>query len=157
MDINKLIFSRTAPAKKIEIVETLNQAELLSITPESARRIIREVGSTKYKSRDKELRIFREYRTGNDWNSEFTGVCTYKAKLYVDLYLQYGNTDTDVSEPFDKFFAHGEYRGSIIRNDSHGNPQTHYFTYTPANKANCMKSLLLQYLRIKYKERLSEK
>lgn len=33
MDINKFLFSRTAPSKKIEIVDNLTQSELLSITP----------------------------------------------------------------------------------------------------------------------------
>ncbi len=32
MDINKIIFSRTAPKKKVEIVENLTTKELLSIT-----------------------------------------------------------------------------------------------------------------------------
>ena len=44
MELNKLIFSRTVPAKKIEIVETLNQAELLTITPDTVKRMLREVG-----------------------------------------------------------------------------------------------------------------
>lgn len=156
MDIEKFIFSRTAPSKKIEIVETLNQDELLSITPDTVRRILREVGSTQYKSRDKELCISRECRAGNDWNSEFTAIRSYKSKLYIDLYLQYGNTDTDISESFEKFFASGDYKGAITRSDSHGNPQTYYFTYTQADKADCVKSLLLQYLHLKYMERLSE-
>jgi len=155
MDINKLIFTWTAPSKKVEIVENLTLPELLSVTPDTIKRIVREVGSNYYRSRNKELTISRELRTGNDWNSEFTGVRTYKSILYVDLYVQYGNTDTDVSETFDKFFAPGEYRGHIVRNDSYGNPRTFYFTYTPADKADCMKSLVLQYLQLRYKERLS--
>lgn len=156
MELNKLIFSRTVPAKKIEIMETLNQAELLTITPDTVKRMLREVGSPQYKSRNKGLCISREFRAGNDWNSEFTGVRTYKSKLYVDLYIQYGNTDTDVSETFAKFFAPGDYRGCISRSDSYGNPQTYYFTYTPADKAECVKSLILQYLNLRYKERLSD-
>jgi len=154
MDINKLLFTRTAPSKKVEIVENLKLPELLSVTPGTVKRMVREVGSRQYKSRNKELTISRELRTGNDWNSEFTGVRTYKSILYVDLYVQYGNTDTDVSETFENFFAPGEYRGHIVRSDSYGNPMTFYFTYTPADKADCMKSLVLQYLRLRYGERL---
>lgn len=155
MELNKLIFSRTVPAKKIEIVETLNQAELLTITPDTVKRMLREVGFNQHKSRNKELRISREFRSGNDWNSEFTGVRIYKAGLYVELYVQYSNSDTDVSETFEKFFAHGDYKGFITRNDRYGNPQTYYFTYTPADKAECVKSLILQYLYLRYKERLA--
>lgn len=154
MNINEIIFSRTAPAKKVEIVKNLSEGELLMLTPDSARRIIREVGSTIYKSRDKELRLSN--RTGNDWNSEVIGLRTYKSILYLDLYVQYSNTDTTVSETYERFFAHGDYRGSITRNDSYGNPRTFYFTYTISEKAECVRALLLQYLHNKYKERLGE-
>lgn len=157
MELNKLIFSRTTPTKKIEIVETLNPSGLLTITPDTVKRMLREVGFNQYKShRDKELCISREFRSGNDWNSEFTGVRTYKSGLYVDLYVQYSNTDTGVSEAYDKFFASGDYRGCLKRNDRYGNPRTYYFTYTSADKAECVKSLILQYIHLKYKERLGE-
>lgn len=155
MDVNKLIFSRTVPSKKVEIVENLTLPELLSVSPDTIKRMVREVGSNYYKSRDKRLGISSELRTGNNRNSDFEGVSLIKKSLYVDLYLQYSNTDTDVSESFENFFAPGEYRGHIVRSDSCGNPWTFYFTYTPADKAGCMKSLLLQYLRLRYKERLS--
>lgn len=156
MDINKIIFSRTAPKKKVEIIENLTPKELLSVSSDTIKRMVRETGSNRYKSRDKELYISRELRTGNNWNSELTSVRTYKSGLSVDLYVQYSNTDTDVSEAYDKFFASGDYRGCIKRNDRYGNPQTYYFTYTSADKAECVKSLILQYIHLRYKERLSE-
>ena len=157
MDINKLIFTRTAPSKKVEIVKSLTIPELLSVTPDTIKRMVREVGSNYYRSRDKRLSLSSELRTGNNWNSDFEGVSLIKYSLYVDLYLQYSNTDTSTSDTFENFFAPGEYRGHIVRNDSYGNPRTYYFTYTPADKADCVKSLLFTYLYIKYKERLSEK
>jgi len=156
MDINKLIFTRTVLSKKVETVKNLTIPELLSVTPDTIKRMVREIGSNYYKSRDKRLGLSSELRTGNNWNSDFEGVSLIKKSLYVDLYLQYSNTDTTISETFENFFAHGEYRGHIVRSDAYGNPMTYYFTYTPADKAGCMKSLLLTYLYIRYKERLSE-
>lgn len=151
MNINEIIFTRTAPSKKIEIVKGLNQGELLSVNPDTIKRIIREVGSKKYKSRDKSLRISS---VGNNWNSTFDGVETCKGNLYVELYLQYENTDTNSSENFEKFFCKGEYRGSVVRNDRYGNPRHYYFTYSEADKAECMRMVLLEYINLKYKNRI---
>lgn len=154
MDINKFIFSRTAPARKVEILENITQAELLSITPATIVKMIKEAGARIYKSRDKEMRISYERRTGNDWNSEVEGVRNYKGNPMLDLYIQYENTDTSTSVRLDDFLKHGDYRGSIVRNDRCGNPRSYYFTYTTANKARFVKSVLLEYINCKYKDKL---
>lgn len=154
MDINKIIFSRTAPAKKVEIVKTLSQAELLSITPATIVKIIKEAGTRLYKSRDKELRISHDLRSGNDWNSEATGVRTYKGNPILDIEIQHENTDTSTSVRLDDFLKHGDYKGSIVRDDRCGNPRSYYFTYTSADKARFVKSLLLEYINRKYKDKL---
>ena len=156
MNINEIIFSRTAPKKKVEIVENLTLSELLSVSPETIKRMVREAGSNYYKSRDKRLTLSSEFRTGNDWNSDFEGVSLIKQRLYVDLYLQYSNTDTTKTESLEKFFCKGEYRGCVIGSDHYGNDRHYYFTYSESEKARCMRRLLLQYLHLKYKERLGE-
>lgn len=152
MDVNKIIFSRTAPSGKIEIVKKLSHLELLSITPDTITRMVRETGSRIGKSRDKELRISPELRTGNGWNSEVVGIRLYRGHLSVDLYLQYENTDTSTSVSLEDFLTKGDYRGSVVRDDMRGNPRSYYFTYTEADKAKFVKSLLLEYLKRKHKD-----
>ena len=152
MDVNKIIFSRTAPSGKTETVKSLSTGELLAITLETITRMVRENGSRIGNSRDKELRISPEFRTGNGWNSEAEGVRLYKGHLSVDLYLQYANTDTSTSVSLADFFAKGDYRGSVVRDDMRGNPRSYYFTYTEADKAGVVKSLLLKYLKRKHKD-----
>lgn len=152
MDVNKIIFSRTAPSGKTETVKSLSTGELLAITLETITRMVRENGSHIGNSRDKELRISPEFRTGNDWNSEVEGVRLYKGHLSVDLYLQYGNTDTSTSASLGNFLAKGDYRGSVVRDDMRGNPRSYYFTYTEADKAGVVKSVLLEYLKRKHKD-----
>lgn len=154
MDINKFIFTRTAPAKKIEAIEGLSQTELLSITPTTIAKMVKEAGTRLYKSRDKEMRISCTRRTGNDWNSEVEGVRNYKGNPMLDLYIQYDNTDTVTSVSLDDFLKYGDYKGSIQRNDRNGNPRSYYFTYTSADKARFVKSLLLEYINCKYKDKL---
>lgn len=154
MDINRIIFSRTAPKKKAEITENLTQAELLSITPATVSRMIKDAGSRLYKSRDKEIRIPYERRTGNSWNSTVEGVRNYKGNPMIDLYIQYENTDTSTSVTISDFLNKGDYRGSIIRNDRYGNPRSYYFTFSSADKARFLRQLLLEYINRKYKDRL---
>lgn len=155
MDINKIIFSRTAPSKKVEIVKALSISQLLSITPEAITRMVKETGSSISKSRNKELRISSDLRTGNNWNSEVEGVRLYKGHLSVDFYLQFENTDTNTNDSLENFLNKGDYRGSVIRSDRYGNDRHYYFTYNEADKAEFVKSLLLEYLNRKYKDRLS--
>ncbi len=154
MDINQIIFTRTAPAKKVEIVENLTQAELLNILPATIARMVKEAGTRLYKSRDKELRISYERRTGNNWNSTIEGVRNYKSSPMLDLYIQYENTDTSASVSLNDFLNKGDYRGSIVRDDRYGNPRSYYFTYTEADKARFVRQLLLEYLTRKYKDKL---
>lgn len=155
MDLNKFIFSRTAPFKKIEIAENLTQAELLSITPATISKMIKEAGTRLYNSRDKELRIPYERRTGNSWNSTVEGVRNYKGNPMLDLYIQYENTDSSTSVSLRDFLINGDYRGSIEKDDRYGNPRSYYFTYTPADKARFVRQLLLEYLNRKYRDKLS--
>lgn len=151
MDINKIIFSRTAPSKKVEIIENLTQVELLSLTPATVSKMIKEAGTRLYKSRDKELRISYERRTSNNWNSTVEGVRNYKGNPMLDLCIQYENTDTSTSVSLSDFLNKGDYRGSIVRSDRYGNPRSYYFTYSSADKARFVRQLLLEYLNRKYK------
>ncbi|MBQ9666341.1 MAG: hypothetical protein IJV33_07710 [Bacteroidaceae bacterium] len=156
MNINKVIFSRTAPAKKIEIVKSLSDAEVLSITPDTTKRILKEVGRKLGKTRDREMRIAYERRNGNAWNSTIESVELIKNRLYVCLYVQFSNTDTTQSEEYEDFFARGNYRGEIHRTDRFGNPRTYYYIYDTEAKANVAKAILLEYVYTKYANKLND-
>ena len=157
-DINKIIFSRTNPSKKLEIIQKLKGSELWAINKTTIARIIKEVGTKRYKSRDKELRISRDRRVGNNWNSDFEAIGTYKKKIFVLLYVQYGDCDTDTTETvdYDKFFCRGKYEGVIKGIDYHCNPKYYYYTYNEEDKAKCIRSLLLDYVYCKYSTKLKE-
>lgn len=150
MNINEEIFRRYGADKKKQIVNNATEQELLSVEPATVERIIKEVGTGGYRSRDKELRIGGNNRRGNHWNSTFEEVGTHRKKLYVSLYVQYGNTDTSISEDYKTFFSSGDYTGSIRYEDRNGNPQTDYLTYTRSQKAEAMRSILLEYIYRKY-------
>lgn len=150
-DINTELFKRYQPKKKLEIIESLTDNELLDIKESTVIRIVKEVGNFHYQSkRNKLLNIASERRQGNSWNSTFDGVDFYKGELYVELYLQYENTDTSTSEEWRRFFRHGNYEGQCRRDDRMGNLRTYYFTYSESQKVKCIKSILQEYVHRKY-------
>lgn len=153
MDINKIIFSRTAPSKKVGIIKNLTIPELLSINYATILRVVKETGTKQSNSRNKTFRMTRP--VSNDWNAEFEGVNLYSGKLFADIYLQYDSTDTNVSVPFEDFLKKGDFKWSITRTDRYGNPQTYYFTFREIDKAIVLGRLLMDYLNRKYKDKLS--
>ena len=156
MNINEFIFSRTQPQKKIDIINALTQDELLSTSEATIKRIVKDAGRRMWKTRDKELRISHERRAGNAWNSLIEAVELIKGRLYLEVYLQYENTDTSTSEEYDDFFRNGNFRGEVRRLDRYGNGRTYYFLYNLSDKASVMKSILLEYVYTKYADKLSK-
>ncbi len=156
MNINELIFSRTQPQKKIDIINALSEDELLSTSEATIKRIVKAAGRRMWKTRDKELRISHERRAGNAWNSLIEAVELIKGRLYLEVYLQYENTDTSTSEEYDDFFRNGNFRGEVRRLDRYGNGRTYYFLYNLSDKASVMKSILLEYVYTKYADKLSK-
>lgn len=155
-DINQVIFSRMRAERKKEIIESLGQTELLSLKQDTIKRIIKEVGNRMYQSRNKELRLLDTFRTGNKWDSTIESWCIMKGKIYIDFYVQYENTDTNISDTFDNFIRRGEYLGQIHRDDRYGNPRTYYFTYNESDKARAIRYLLTDYVYKKYGDKLKE-
>ena len=156
MNINELIFSRTQPQKKIDIINALSEDELLSTSEATIKRIVKDAGRRRWKTRDKELRISHERRAGNAWNSLIEAVELIKGRLYLEVYLQYENTDTSTSEEYDDFFRRGNFRGEVRRLDRYGNGRTYYYLYNTSDKASVMKSILLEYVYTKYADKLSK-
>lgn len=158
MNINVDLFRRFQPEKKLEMINKMTQSELLSVSPETVKRIIKETGTNRYKSRNKELKIAHERRAGNNWNSEFESVENYKGKLYVGLYVQYGDCETDTTEieEYNTFFKSGEFLGQIKGIDRCFNPKYYYYRYNNEQKSECIRSILLEYVYRKYADKLKE-
>lgn len=153
-NINQFIFSRTQPQKKLEIIKSLSEAELLAITPATIMRMVKEAGNKRPKSRNKELYIDSDRQTGNNWNSTVESVELFKGKLYLTFYVQYENTDTSTSDLLDKFLCNGRYRGTLNRDDRYGNPRSYYFCYDADDKARVIKTIADEYIYTKYHDKL---
>lgn len=112
-NINVELFKRYAPKKKLEIIEKLNPNELMNVSTATIERIVKEAGTNMYKSRNKRLYISRDRQRGNSWNSTIEAVELIRGKLYLDVYLQYSNTDCNTSELVTDFIRRGDFTGSV--------------------------------------------
>ena len=153
-NINRELFKRYAPKKKLEIINNLTTAELLATTPETIKRIVKEAGRNIGKSRDKALRINRDRQAGNDWNSTVEAVEFIKENLYLNIYFQTDNTDTNICEKYATFFHGDEYHGKHYTTNRYGDEVPNYFIYDRQDKANVIKSILLEYVHTKYADKL---
>ena len=158
-NINQIIFTRTQPKKKQEIVKALSTDELFMITTSTLTRIVKEVGYCyKKRSRNKDLRISSKFRCGNHWNSTVDALSFYRGKLLLELTVCDDSTDHCMVEEYDKFFKdkYSGYRVSYIDTDRYGNPCTTYAIYDREDKAAILRSFLLQYLDNKYASKLNQ-
>lgn len=152
MDVNNIFFSRFAPAKKMEMLNSLSETDLLNINADAIKRMVVETGS-KYEYGREWQKNFG-IKAGNDWNAEIVCVEAYVKRIMLNIYVQYENTDTNVRVNLNEFMARGDYKGSFKGSDRYGNERTYYFTFTPSDKANFVRSLIKSYLRKKYADKL---
>lgn len=153
-NINVELFKRYAPKKKLEVINNLTTAELLATTPETIMRIAKEAGRSIGKSRDKILRINRDRQAGNDWNSTVEDIEFIKKNLYLNIYFQTDHTDTNISEKYATFMQGDQYHGKHYTTNRYGDEVPNYFTYDRQDKANVIKSILLEYVHTKYADKL---
>ena len=148
-NINIELFKRYAPKKKGDIISSLTPTELFAITEDTIKRIIKEVGNRRYRSREKELQFSSEYKIGNGWNSWIESIGIYNNRLYITIYMQMDGTDTTFSEGWNTFFKRDEYVGKAYETNWHGDRIPNYCHYTEDDKARFMRSLLYQYVQTK--------
>ena len=155
-NINVELFKKYAPKKKLEIIGKLSPNEFLKVSTATITRIVKEAGDNMYKSRNKRLYISRDRQRGNSWNSTIEAVELIRGKLYLDIYLQYENTDCNTSELLSDFMRRGNFTGSVVRSDRYGNDRHYYFTYSEGSKQRVIRSILEQYVYSKYSDKLTK-
>ena len=153
-NINQELFKRYSPKKKLGLINGLGQSELLATAPETIKRIAKETGRSIGKSRNKVLRISNDRRSGNNWNSDIEAVEFINGNLYLNIYFQMDNTDTNICEKCLNFFKGEEYHGKHYTTNKYGDTIPHYFTYNQEDKAGVIKSILLEYVYTKYADKL---
>ena len=159
-NINNIIFTRTAPKKKLEIINSLSQGELLAITYPTILRIIKEAGqgdSSKVRCKFKTL-----YLSGatNDWNSKVTNIYNWKKdEVYLSVYIQGDDTDT-YEFPKLKVFRDNRYEeqclGKLHESFRNGYEHDVPANYNRTDRARVVRAILTAYVKNKYRDKLKE-
>ena len=159
-NINNIIFTRTAPKKKLEIINSLSQGELLAITYPTILRIIKEAGqgdSSKVRCKFKTL-----YLSGatNDWNSKVTNIYNWKKdEVYLSVYIQGDDTDT-YEFPKLKDFLDNRYEeqclGKLHESFRNGYEHDVPANYNRTDRARVVRAILTAYVKNKYRDKLKE-
>ena len=157
ININQILFTRIRPQKKLELIEKMGPAELMNVSYSTIERIVKETGSGKPRCRNKRLYICRDRQKGNSWNSTIEAIDTYKGKMYLDVYMQYENTDGNTDYAVSSFLQRGESRIGLKTTDRYGNDRTYYAIYDEGDKQRVIRSILEEYVHTKYSDKLCVK
>ena len=159
-NINNIIFTRTAPKKKLEIINSLSQGELLAITYPTILRIIKEAGQgDSNKARCKFKTLYLSGAT-NDWNSKVTNIYNWKKdEVYLSVYIQGDDTDTyefpKLKDFLDNCYAEqclGKLHESFRNGYEHDVPAN----YNRTDRARVVRAILTAYVKNKYRDKLKE-
>lgn len=159
-NINNIIFTRTAPKKKLEIINSLSQGELLAITYPTILRIIKEAGQgDSNKARCKFKTLYLSGAT-NDWNSKVTNIYNWKKdEVYLSVYIQGDDTDT-YEFPKLKDFLDNSYEeqclGKLHESFRNGYEHDVPANYNRTDRARVIKAILTAYVKNKYRDKLKE-
>ena len=159
-NFNNIIFTRTATRKKLEIINSLSQGELLAITYKTILRIIKEAGvgdTNKTRCKFKTLYLSG---AGNDWNSKVTNIYNWKKdEVYLSVYIQGDDTDT-YEFPKLKDFLDNRYEeqclGKLHESFRNGYEHDVPANYNRTDRARVVRAILTAYVKNKYRDKLKE-
>ena len=158
MDINNFLFTRTAPKKKLAVINTLSQGDLLSVTYKTVLRIIKEAGvGDSNKTRCKFKTLYLSGAT-NDWNSKVRNIYNSKKdEVYLSVYIQGDDTDTEVSYKL-RDFLDNRYEeqclGKLYESFRNGYEHKVPANYDRSDRARVIKAILTAYIENKYADKL---
>ena len=158
MDINNFLFTRTAPKKKLEVINTLSQGDLLSVTYKTILRIIKEAGVGDSNKTRCKFKILYLSGATNDWNSKVRNIYNSKKdEVYLSVYIQGDDTDTEVSYKL-RDFLDNRYEEQCLGklDESFRNGYEHKVpaNYDRSDRSRVIKAILTAYIENKYADKL---
>ncbi len=159
-NINVELFKRYAPKKKLEIINSLSESELLCITYRTILRIIKEAGTGDSRKTRCKFKTLYLRDAGNNWNSTITDIYNWrKDEVFLSVYIQGDDTDTTVSCKL-KDFLDNRYDeiccGKIEESFSYGYSHKKPANYRSSDRARVIKAILIAYITNKYSEKMKE-
>lgn len=159
-NINVELFKRYAPKKKLEIINSLSESELLSISYTTILRIIKEAGKgDSGKARNKFKTLFLS-DTGINWNSNVTSIWnSEKDEIYLSVYIQGDDTDTYTDYKLKYFLdnrSENQCLGKLHESFRNGYEHDVPANYDRADRAKVIKAILTAYIKNKYNDKLND-
>lgn len=131
--LNDILFGAGGYQAKAEHINNLTCDELMAIPESTIIKIIEQAGE------NNTLTIRNRFRRGNNSNSVVENTYIHKGSVFVTLTILGDSTDISMSELFTTFFRKGEYVSSANRLNL-------FIDYKESDKAEVMRSILLEYL-----------
>lgn len=160
MNINQFLFTRTAPKKKLAVINALNQSELLAVSYATILRIIKEAGHGDSKKTRCKFKTLYLSGANNDWNSKVTNIYNWKKdEVYLSVYIQGDDTDTEVSYKLMEFLDNRNEEqclGHLEESFSNGYEHKVPANYDRSDRARVIKAILTAYIENKYATKLKE-
>lgn len=144
-----ILFGRHKVETKLKAVREMGRDELLGLDNNVFQRILKETGSGFKEERTRRLTFTRAI--GNDWNSEISEIYrTSSSKIGLIVYHQLSSTDTTLCVSLSEFLSPGKWVGESYERDRYGMEKVKYCIYTPDQKAEVIREILITYLKKKY-------
>ena len=141
IDVNKFLFGRTNPNKKLEVLDNLSSADIKKASAATILRIYNECRG----DRDR-FYIKADRQEGNDWNSNIEFIYEYNNQPYLCLYVQSCSSDSSTCVSFNRFNNVGSYEGYCENLSMH-------FTYYQSDIVRVIRCILKEYVYWKYFEK----
>lgn len=160
-NINTELFKRYAPTKKLALINSLSENELLNISYKTILRIIKEAGTPddpkKRRCKFKTLNL-KPYDAGNEWNSDINSIYnSTKDEVWMEVYVQGDDTDTTCGYKLRDFLDNRyeeQILGEIHESWDYGYSHTKPAVYDREDRARVIRAICRAYVENKYKEKL---
>lgn len=167
MDLNKELFRRTAPAKKLELIENATAAELSAVKAETIIRCVQEVGEPAFWSKEPKKRVtskkLRCDRVSNGWDATFYHVAIYGREHKLNFHFEgiidnrYIDCDGFCHDlNFKEMTSTQTIKKEVQYEGRDNHPHWETFRWDWDERMECIRSILTTYIKTKYSSKLQE-
>jgi hypothetical protein len=143
-NVNEFIFGRTRAEKKLQVLDSMSDADICKISNASIIRIYKECrGKDSDGKPNDRFWINSKRRVGNNWNSTIEFIYEYRGNACLCLYIQNSSTDSSIIKTLDEFKRGGTWYGSISGS----------YTYRSEDIARTLRCILKEFVYWKYIEK----
>lgn len=165
MNLNKELFRRTAPSRKLELIENATSAELSAVKAETIIRCVQEVGEPAHWRKEPKKRVtdkkLRCERVSNGWDASFYHVAIYGREHILTFYFegiidnQYIDLDGFSHDlTFKEMTSTQRIKKEVQYEGRDNHPHWETFCWDWDERMECFRSILRTYVKIKYKDKL---